>query len=169
MSKKNQISFTKPAEPSFLKQFKQRAGFKEGPTVEDKRRELPVDDGKQEDRPDERPQIISLKAGDLTEEEVAAIAERDSSLLPDELNLNAPLDKPSKESEYAPTTGTKSDDATTEVKMTFRKPDLKRPSTDDREKAPSKGDTTKKAKQASVMDNVRNKSLLSFGLDDEEE
>ena len=62
---------------------------------------MPLDDGNQEDRPDERPQIISLKPGDLTEEEVAAVAASDKSLLPDELNLNAPLGSTTKESEFS--------------------------------------------------------------------
>lgn len=36
MSKKGNVSWVKPAEPSFLKKFKNDVGFKEGPTVETK-------------------------------------------------------------------------------------------------------------------------------------
>lgn len=36
MSKKGNVSWVKPAEPSFLKKFKKDVGFKEGPTVETK-------------------------------------------------------------------------------------------------------------------------------------
>ncbi len=36
MSKKSNVSWVKPAEPSFLKKFKNDVGFKEGPTVETK-------------------------------------------------------------------------------------------------------------------------------------
>lgn len=34
--KKVKVAFTKPEEPSFLKDFKRRAGYKEGTTVTDK-------------------------------------------------------------------------------------------------------------------------------------
>ncbi|KTG43948.1 hypothetical protein cypCar_00023409 [Cyprinus carpio] len=50
MSKKGNVSWVKPAEPSFLKKFKNDVGFKEGPTVETKCRkwtnEQPPLDGK---------------------------------------------------------------------------------------------------------------------------
>lgn len=36
MSKKGNVSWVKPAEPSFLKKFKEDVGFKEGPTVDTK-------------------------------------------------------------------------------------------------------------------------------------
>lgn len=36
MSKKGNVSWVKPAEPSFLKKFKNDVGFKEGPTVDTK-------------------------------------------------------------------------------------------------------------------------------------
>nr|XP_005999062.1 PREDICTED: uncharacterized protein KIAA1143 homolog [Latimeria chalumnae] len=36
MSKKNQVSYVKPAEPAFLAKFKKDVGYKEGPTVETK-------------------------------------------------------------------------------------------------------------------------------------
>jgi len=36
MSKKGNVSWVKPAEPSFLKKFKNDVGYKEGPTVDTK-------------------------------------------------------------------------------------------------------------------------------------
>lgn len=43
MSKRNQVSYVRPAEPAFLSRFKERVGYREGPTVETKvsRRESP--------------------------------------------------------------------------------------------------------------------------------
>lgn len=44
MSKRNQVSYVRPAEPAFLSRFKERVGYREGPTVETKvsPRESPV-------------------------------------------------------------------------------------------------------------------------------
>lgn len=36
MNKKHQIAYTKPSEPAFLTEFKKRAGFVEGDTIETK-------------------------------------------------------------------------------------------------------------------------------------
>lgn len=36
MSKRNQVSYVRPAEPTFLARFKERVGYREGPTVETK-------------------------------------------------------------------------------------------------------------------------------------
>ncbi|XP_023371690.1 uncharacterized protein KIAA1143 homolog [Otolemur garnettii] len=40
MSKRNQVSYVRPAEPAFLARFKERVGYREGPTVETKRRKF---------------------------------------------------------------------------------------------------------------------------------
>ena len=65
------VAFTKPAEPNFLKAFKERVGYKSPDTIEAKRtRQLderePED---REDREDEQPTVVVLKPGDLTKEE----------------------------------------------------------------------------------------------------
>uniref|UniRef100_A0A8C6XJ46 KIAA1143 n=1 Tax=Naja naja TaxID=35670 RepID=A0A8C6XJ46_NAJNA len=74
MSKKNQISYVKPAEPAFLSRFKERIGYREGPTVNTKREQLPApEDDSGSDKEDEQPRVIVLKKGDLTAEEVAKI------------------------------------------------------------------------------------------------
>lgn len=75
MSKKNQVSYVKPAEPAFLSRFKERVGYREGPTVDTKKEQLPTpeDDDDESDKEDEQPQVIVLKKGDLTVEEVLKI------------------------------------------------------------------------------------------------
>ncbi|XP_034260084.1 uncharacterized protein KIAA1143 homolog isoform X6 [Pantherophis guttatus] len=76
MSKKSQVSYVKPAEPAFLSRFKERIGYREGPTVDTKREQLPAsEDDSGSDKEDEQPRVIVLKKGDLTAEEVATIKE----------------------------------------------------------------------------------------------
>ncbi|XP_013911214.1 PREDICTED: uncharacterized protein KIAA1143 homolog [Thamnophis sirtalis] len=76
MSKKNQVSYVKPDEPAFLSRFKERIGYREGPTVDTKREQLPApEDDSGSDKEDEQPQVIVLKKGDLTAEEIAKIKE----------------------------------------------------------------------------------------------
>lgn len=36
MSKRNKVSYIKPADPKFLRQIKEQIGYREGPTVEAK-------------------------------------------------------------------------------------------------------------------------------------
>lgn len=36
MNRRNQVSYKRPAEPTFLARFKERVGYREGPTVETK-------------------------------------------------------------------------------------------------------------------------------------
>jgi len=69
------VAFTKPAEPSFLKAFKQRVGYKAPDTIEAKRSQQ-LDDGKlddREDREDEKPTVVVLNPGDLTKEEAEKV------------------------------------------------------------------------------------------------
>ncbi|XP_044312300.1 uncharacterized protein KIAA1143 homolog isoform X2 [Varanus komodoensis] len=77
MSKRNQVSYVKPAEPAFLSRFKERIGYREGPTVDTKREQLPApgddDDDDRSDKEDEQPEVVVLKKGDLTAEEVMKI------------------------------------------------------------------------------------------------
>ena len=65
------VAFNKPADPSFLKAFKQRVGYKNPDTIEAKRTRQfdsrePED---REDQEDEKPTVVVLKPGDLTKEE----------------------------------------------------------------------------------------------------
>ncbi|RXM28209.1 hypothetical protein EOD39_2692 [Acipenser ruthenus] len=74
MSRKCNVSWVKPGEPAFLTKFKNDVGYKEGPTVDTKRQDLPVvDDSGDSDREDELPQVVVLKKGDLSAEELMKI------------------------------------------------------------------------------------------------
>ncbi|KAM4657340.1 uncharacterized protein KIAA1143 homolog [Amazona ochrocephala] len=79
MSKRNQVSYVRPAEPAFLSRFKRQVGYREGPTVETKREQLPLadEDGDNvSDKEDEQPQVVTLKKGDLTAEEAMKIKQQ---------------------------------------------------------------------------------------------
>ena len=70
---KHKLQYAQQSTPKFLKDFKARANFKEGPTIDTKRQKLErkTDDSDEErdDREDEKPVICVLREGDLTEEE----------------------------------------------------------------------------------------------------
>ncbi|XP_022232860.2 uncharacterized protein KIAA1143 homolog [Drosophila obscura] len=73
MSKRNNITYVKPQEPSFLAKLKAEIGYKEGPSVDTKRQRLededPADTDSGEERPereDEQPQVVVLQDGDLS-------------------------------------------------------------------------------------------------------
>ncbi|OXB65961.1 hypothetical protein ASZ78_002709 [Callipepla squamata] len=79
MSKRSQVSYVRPAEPVFLSRFKRQVGYREGPTVETKREQLPLADSDSEngsDNEDEQPQVVTLKKGDLTAEEAMKIKQQ---------------------------------------------------------------------------------------------
>ncbi|KAM3928288.1 uncharacterized protein KIAA1143 homolog [Leptodactylus fuscus] len=151
MSKRNQVSYVKPTEPSFLKKFKKDVGYKEGPTVDTKRQNVPVmaDDSDGSDKEDELPQVVVLKKGDLSEEEV--------------MNIKQQI-KSSKDEEPAPLDG----------KILFKKP-AKR-STGDKftgiNASSSKKNKHEESKEStsvkSSQKQVRNTSLLSFDEEDED-
>ncbi|XP_037085025.1 uncharacterized protein KIAA1143 homolog [Pollicipes pollicipes] len=82
MSKKNAVAYIKPPEPAFLTAFKKQAGFKESPSVDTKREELGFDDD-QADKDDERPTVVVLEPGHLTEQEVAAAKELGAEEIPE--------------------------------------------------------------------------------------
>jgi hypothetical protein len=57
MSKRNLVSYVRPAEPAFLSRFKEQVSYREGHTVETKRiqSQLPDEDGDHSDKEDEQP------------------------------------------------------------------------------------------------------------------
>ncbi|KAF7708781.1 uncharacterized protein KIAA1143 homolog [Silurus meridionalis] len=145
MSKKGNVSWVKPSEPSFLRKFKNDIGYKEGPTVETKRQELPQCDGDSgdSDQEDEMPQVVVLKKGDLTAEEA--------------LQLKKGVNDSNKD-EQPPADG----------KILFKKP-AKR-SSDKFEGITASSNSKKKKENEDKKESgvkVKNSSLLSF--DDEEE
>ncbi|XP_055933538.1 uncharacterized protein KIAA1143 homolog [Argiope bruennichi] len=75
MSKRS-ISYTKPPEPSFIKKMKDAIGYQEPDTVETKREIRPFQDDDQEERDDEKPVIVVLNEGDLTEEQAKKITDK---------------------------------------------------------------------------------------------
>lgn len=148
---KANVSWVKPAEPSFLKKFKNDVGFKEGPTVDTKRLEMPaLEDDSGSDREDELPQVVILKKGDLSAEEVLQIKE-----------VKDGTDKEDK----PPADG----------KILFKKPTkrssdkfqgITASSNNNKKKKSEGGDEEKKEKSEKK---VKNKSLLSFGEDEDED
>ncbi|XP_063054790.1 uncharacterized protein KIAA1143 homolog [Engraulis encrasicolus] len=158
MNSKRNVSWIKPAEPSFLKKFKSDVGYKEGPTVDTKRQEMPQfdDDSGDSDHEDEMPQIVVLKKGDLSAEEVHQLKK----------------DKDPTKDDKPPSDG----------KIVFKKPE-KRSSSDKyqgisassskkkkkhEEKEKEEEEEEGKGESKSGM-KVKNKSLLSFGGDDDDE
>ncbi|XP_065570713.1 uncharacterized protein KIAA1143 homolog isoform X3 [Artemia franciscana] len=68
MSKRNNIGFSKPPEPAFIRRIKEQIGYKEGPNIDTKREVLEIDEDFEE-KEDDKPTIVVLKSGDLTQEE----------------------------------------------------------------------------------------------------
>ncbi|KAI5606610.1 hypothetical protein C0J50_2109, partial [Silurus asotus] len=145
--KKGNVSWVKPSEPSFLRKFKNDIGYKEGPTVETKRQELPQCDGDSgdSDQEDEMPQVVVLKKGDLTAEEA--------------LQLKKGVNDSNKD-EQPPADG----------KILFKKP-AKR-SSDKFEGITASSNSKKKKENEDKKESgvkVKNSSLLSFGDEEEED
>uniref|UniRef100_A0A8C8GVJ3 DUF4604 domain-containing protein n=1 Tax=Oncorhynchus tshawytscha TaxID=74940 RepID=A0A8C8GVJ3_ONCTS len=148
---KANVSWVKPAEPSFLKKFKNDVGFKEGPTVDTKRLEMPaLEDDSGSDREDELPQVVILKKGDLSAEEVLQIKEVKD--------------------------GTDKDKPPADGKILFKKPTkrssdkfqgITASSNNNKKKKSEGGDEEKKEEKSEKK--VKNKSLLSFGEDEDED
>ncbi|XP_051467854.1 uncharacterized protein KIAA1143 homolog [Apus apus] len=156
MSKRNQVSYVRPAEPAFLSRFKRQVGYREGPTVETKREQLPLadDDGENgSDNEDEQPQVVTLKKGDLTAEEAMKIKKQ----------IKEALKSNESDGEQEPADG----------KIMFRKP-AKRSSEKILDFNISSSKKMKEAKKTkreattsqSTAKQIKNSSLLSF--DDEE-
>ncbi|KAM6087772.1 uncharacterized protein KIAA1143 homolog [Chlamydotis macqueenii] len=156
MSKRNQVSYVRPAEPAFLSRFKRQVGYREGPTVETKREQLPLADDDSDngsDKEDEQPQVVTLKKGDLTAEEAMKIKQQ----------IKEALKSNESDGEPEPADG----------KIMFRKP-AKRSSEkllDFNVSSSKKMKEAKKTKREattpqSTAKQIKNSSLLSF--DDEE-
>uniref|UniRef100_A0A182UDL6 DUF4604 domain-containing protein n=1 Tax=Anopheles melas TaxID=34690 RepID=A0A182UDL6_9DIPT len=86
MPKRN-VAFIKPDEPDFLKRMKAQIGYREGPSIDDKREAIENFDSNSDDEEneDEKPQVVVVKEGDLTEAE-AAQAFKEQSEKPADLN-----------------------------------------------------------------------------------
>ncbi|KAL3859964.1 hypothetical protein ACJMK2_010142 [Sinanodonta woodiana] len=150
MSKRN-VTFTQD-EPAFIKKFKEKVGYKEGPTTDTKRQELQFDsDDDCEEQDDEKPVVVTLKKGDLTAEEAEAIQKK--------------IDSQKKDTED-------SDEPPADGKIIFHKP-VKRSSDHESDMHAT---TIKKQKEekkntleTSETKKVKDSKLLSFNEDDDDE
>ncbi|XP_076650133.1 uncharacterized protein KIAA1143 homolog [Halictus rubicundus] len=89
--KKHNVTYIKPDEPKFLREMKEQAGYKEGPTIDTKREVLPqYSDDEREDPIEEQPLVVVLNAGDLTAEEADAFKKKKER---EEANERADLSK----------------------------------------------------------------------------
>merc|ERR1712226_1612665 len=91
----------KPAEPSFIKAIKAQVGYQEPEGIEAKMRRSEGGEDR-DDRDDEAPTIVVLKAGDLSEEEV----KKQTNTAENKIDLDGPppdgkmrFKKPAKRSE----------------------------------------------------------------------
>ncbi|KAH8302884.1 hypothetical protein KR044_011571 [Drosophila immigrans] len=152
MSKRNNITYVKPQEPSFLAKLKAEIGYKEGPNVDTKRQKLEDLDqdnagySSGEERPerdDEQPQIVVLSRGDLTADEVALEQQR---IAKEEAERPADLNQP------------------IVFKQRVKQPkiELETATTDKSKSKSKKSDKSKKSKASSSS------SKLSFNEDDED-
>ncbi|XP_061190718.1 uncharacterized protein KIAA1143 homolog [Saccostrea echinata] len=135
---KGKISYVKDDEPDFIKKFKQRVGYKEGPTV-DTKREIPNFDDDDEDRPDnedEKPVVVQLREGDLSAEEVERLQKTEEPPADGKITFKKPVKRSGEE--------------TTELKTSTKK------------KKEEKGEKKKSGKA------VKNSTLLSFNEDEED-
>lgn len=175
-NKASGVSWVKPAEPSFLKKFKSDVGYKEGPTVDTKRQAMPtLDDDSGSDREDELPQVVVLKGGDLSTEDVKKIkdkmrggegAEKDDELPPDGKILFKKPAKRSSSDKFQGITASsskkrKSDGGEEKKKKKKVVVDVEDEEDDEKEEVEKK--EVKSGKK------VKNNSLLSFGGDEEDE
>lgn len=141
--RKYNVSYEKPHEPSFLKEFKQRIGYQEPPTIDSKRAMIRIDDDnddEQEDREDERPTVVLQKQDDLTEAEAKII-------LSQQKVHNEKVDECKR--------------------IIFKKPVKRRECSELSVCSKKQKSDNTKSKQ-STMEKVKNSSLLSFGNDEED-
>ncbi|XP_071542720.1 uncharacterized protein KIAA1143 homolog [Panulirus ornatus] len=163
--KRVNVTFSKPEEPAFLKRFKERVGYKEDHGLSEKYAVMPAaTDEDLADQDDELPQVVSLRPGDLTQEEYNTL--REDGKLDDLLHgISEEVQGPREKDEEPPTDG----------KIMFRKP-TKRIGEDKEGKTDPKklkGDegaekSEKKSKKEKKKDLLK-KKLLSFNEDEEDE
>ncbi|XP_059196111.1 uncharacterized protein KIAA1143 homolog [Centropristis striata] len=161
-NKASGVSWVKPAEPSFLKKFKNDVGYKEGVTVDTKRQMMPtLDDDSGSDREDELPQVVVLKGGDLTAEDAKKIKnqirgeEKDDEPVPDGKIL---FKKPAKRSSSDKFQG-----------ITASSSKKKKSDRGEQQEEEEEEEEKKKEKEMKSGKKVKNNSLLSFGGDEEED
>lgn len=100
------IAYNKPAEPSFVRAFKQKVGYKEPESIERKFDPPKIDESKlddREDKPEEQPTIVALRPGDLTQEEYDEVNKKEEAVQPTSRNGESePAQEPGGDSDSAP-------------------------------------------------------------------
>ncbi|GAA50174.1 immunoglobulin-binding protein 1 [Clonorchis sinensis] len=76
MSRKAKVQYVEGAEPSFIREFKQRAGIGNMPTVDTKKESLLSNTNEDGDRPDEQPQIVLDPNCGVSESEARSFLEQ---------------------------------------------------------------------------------------------
>lgn len=84
MSARRNVKYVEQEEPSFLKKFKERVGYKEPADIKDKYAEdkpTAVEESEENEREkeDEQPVVVQLKSGDLSAEEAAKLKQESSN------------------------------------------------------------------------------------------
>lgn len=131
---KAKVGFSKPPEPKFIRELKAKVGYKEPVGIEAKMRGGEGEGGfsgeveDREDRDDEKPTIVVMKEGDLTEEEVNGEKQAESKV------------KETEEVEEIPTDG----------RIMFKKP-TKRDNSDKDSDSDIKHKKKKKDKKSSLL------------------
>ncbi|GFO24028.1 low quality protein: uncharacterized protein kiaa1143 homolog [Plakobranchus ocellatus] len=145
------VQYVNNEEPSFIRQFKQRIGHKDAPDINAKHSAPKFDeDSEDEDAPepeDEKPVVVVLKSGHLTEEEAQAEQtkiDQGPARLDEKIKFKKPTKRGAEVTEESQTSLTEEDEAKKKKK-------------------------NKLSKKSSSSKPKHNSSLLSFGDEEEDE
>ncbi|WAR12269.1 K1143-like protein [Mya arenaria] len=155
----NKISYVKNDDPAFIKAFKLKTGYKEGPTIDTKREELKKEEDDRSDNEEEQPTVVVLKSGHLTAEEAQQLKAAGKQ---EEVITGSDV------------TAEDEDEPDITGKILFKKPTKRSGDVAQSELTMSSSKKTKhtkegKTKPTSSSMKTKNASLLSFGDDSEEE
>ena len=169
---KRNVAYDRPSEPNFIKAFKEKIGYKEPDPIDAKFEAPKIDESKlddREEREDEQPTVVTLKPGDLTQEQYDEIRLIEKNATRDDDTSNESSrdlhDRDNSSDKELP----KADLA---LKVSFKKPAQKRssPSGISATSKKSKSEDFRKKKvvpSEKEYKTVQNSGLLSF--DEEEE
>ncbi|XP_068426355.1 uncharacterized protein KIAA1143 homolog [Clinocottus analis] len=174
-NKASGVSWVKPAEPSFLKKFKSDVGYKAGPDLDTKRQAMPtLDDDSGSDREDERPQVVVLKGGDLSAEDMkklkgdlrpAGAQKEDEPPADGKILFKKPAKRSSDKFKGITASSSKKKKSNVGEKKTTTEEE------EEEKEQQEGGEEEKKGEKEEVKSGktVKNNSLLSFGGDEEDE
>ncbi|XP_022666764.1 uncharacterized protein KIAA1143 homolog [Varroa destructor] len=157
--RKHNVHCVKPGDPPFLRAIKERCGYKEGPNVNTKRpvQRQDFSDSDEEEKGDERPQVVVLRDGDLSQEEASKLLNKtkDESKRSDTKMVAVAEDTAQSNRRVVFSSSSK---RTKDVKETLKQMELSS------KKKKLQEDCSRKKDVKAVKDN----RLLSFGDDEEE-